>query len=229
MAVITAQIVIDKAEIILQDTTNVRWASTELLGWLNDGQRAVVALKPDAYPQNENMILIEGTKQSIPATGVHLIDVVRNMGTDGSTPGRATMFIDRRILDAQNPDWHADVAAAEVKHWMFDKRDPKTFYVYPPQPAASFGYVEFVYSAAPADILIAAVLSIDDIYANSLLEYILYRAYSKDADYAANGKRASDAMVAFATSLGLREASEDKMEPQMNASRQIHPKGGTGA
>ena len=43
----------------LQDTTSVRWTDAELLRYLNDGQREVVNMKPDAsaltatfnYPQ----------------------------------------------------------------------------------------------------------------------------------------------------------------------------------
>jgi hypothetical protein len=36
----------------------------------------------------------------------------------------------------------------------------------------------------------ADTIRVDDHYANAMLDYMLYRAYSKDADYAANGERA---------------------------------------
>ena len=217
MAVITAQIIIDKAEIILQDTTNVRWPETELLGWLNDGQREVVLQKPDAYTKNEAVVLIEGTKQSVPLTGIQLIDVIRNMGADGMTPGNAITLLSRNILDTQNPAWHADPSDAVVKHYMFDDRDPRDFYVYPPQPATACGYIEIVYSAAPADILITATISLDDVYANCLLDYILYRAYSKDKDFANNNQRALAHYTAFMNSLGIREKGEIRDDPNLRA------------
>lgn len=198
MATITAQSIVDKAGVVLQDTTNTRWPESELLGWLNDGQREVVLMKPDAYPQTEDVTLVEGTKQSIPAAGLQLIDVVRNNGTSK----RAVRYIDRSILDEQLPSWHSSTADAEVQHFTFDERNPKQFYVYPPQPSSGFGTLEIVYSKAPTNILITDTITIDDVYANALLDYILYRAYSKDADYTANAQRAVNAYNSFQSSLG---------------------------
>ena len=215
MSVITAQNITDKAEIILQDTTNVRWPATELQGWLCDGQREIVLQKPDAYTTNEAVVLVEGTKQTVPATGLQLIDVTRNMGADGATPGNAVTLLDRHILDTQNAGWHKDTPAAVVQHYMFDDRNPRNFYVYPPQPVTAFGYVEIVYSAAPADIVADVVISLDDVYSNCLLDYILYRAYSKDASFAENGQRAVGHYQAFSQSLGIREKGEMQGDPNI--------------
>ena len=66
MGTILASAIVDKAEIILLDDTNVRWASTELLAYLNEGQRAIVLLKPDTNVTTDSYPLVEGTKQSIP-------------------------------------------------------------------------------------------------------------------------------------------------------------------
>ena len=48
------------------------------------------------------------------------------------------------------------------------------------------------------------VIGIDDIYANALLDFILYRAYNKDAEFAGNATRAQIHMMAFASSLGVK-------------------------
>lgn len=219
MGTITSQSIVDKAEIILQDTTNTRWPSDELFDWLSDGQREIVLNKPDAYATNEAVVTVEGTKQTIPAAGITLIDVIRNMGvTDGTTPGNAIRIIEREILDAQRPDWHTETPVAVTLHYMFDKRDPKNFYVYPPQPGTDMGYLELIYSSAPPDPTdIAAVITLDDIYGNALLDYILYRAYSKDADYAANAMRAVGHLSAFQKSLGIKDITEDRDDPNMRA------------
>lgn len=217
MSVITAQNIVDKAEIIIQDTTNVRWPAAELLGWLNDAQRQIVLLKPESNITNSAVVLVEGTKQTIPATGIQLIDVVRNMGTDGTTAGNAITYLPRYILDTQNPSWHADDASATVQHYMFDGRDPRNFYVYPPQPSSSFGYVELVYATAPADIAIDATITLDDIYANCLLDYILYRAYSKDKDFASNAERAIAHYRTFMESVTGRQQAEEIVDPESNA------------
>jgi len=215
VATITAKSILDRATIIIQDETNTRWPRDELLTWLNDGQREIVLLKPDSYAQNKSIQLIAGTKQAIPADGIQLIDVVRNMGTDGETPGRVIKRIDRRILDDQRPDWHTEPAVGYVQHYVFDDRDPKTFYVYPQAPETAV-YVEVIYSSAPTDITDEnSYITLDDIYANAVLDYILYRAYLKDADYAVNSARAKDAYITFLRSVGVLDKIEAITSPNV--------------
>ena len=48
------------------------------------------------------------------------------------------------------------------------------------------------------------MISLDDIYANALLDFILYRAYSKDAEFAANAVRSNAHLTAFGSSLGVK-------------------------
>lgn len=215
MATITGTNIINRAAIVLQDTTGVRWPqSDELLLWLNDGQREIVLRKPEAYAQNEVVALVGGTKQSIPPAGIQLLDVIRNMGTGGSTPGRAITRIDREILDEQRPDWHSETAAAETKHFMFDLRDPKHFYVYPPQHATP-GKVEMVYASAPTDLTdMVTTITLDDVYAGVLLDYILYRAYSKDADLSPSApQRAVAHYNSFLASLGAKGQIDQAINP----------------
>lgn len=218
MGTIIARAVIEKAQIILQDTTGIRWPSdTELLGWLNDGQREVMVFKPNANVKNVAVKLVTGTKQSLPADGVQLIDVVRNMGADGNTPGRAIRIVMREILDAQVPNWHAATAAADAKHYMYTMLDPKTFYVYPPQPSSNQGYAEIVYGATPADATINGAITLDDIYQNVLVDYILYRAYSKDTEYAADQNRAASHQSAYIASLTGKAKVEAGVNPNATA------------
>lgn len=217
MATITAQSVIDKAQIILQDTTGIRWPGSELLDWLNDGQREVVLLKPNSFIKNLAIKLVAGTKQSLPADGVQLIDVVRNMGTTGATAGRAIRITMREVLDAQLPDWHLETASAAVKHYMYSLLDPKNFYVYPPQPASNQGHVEIIYGAAPTNATLGGTITIDDIYQNILIDYILYRAYSKDTEYAADQNRAAAHQSAFFSALTGKTQAEVGVNPNSTA------------
>lgn len=201
MSTITAQSVVDKVQVILQDTTGVRWPDSELLDWLNDGQREIVLYKPNAFIKNLAVRMAVGTKQSLPADGVQLIDVVRNMGTNGTTPGRAVRITMREVLDSQLPDWHSETPSSVVKHYVYSLLDLKNFYVYPPQPAAGQGYLEIVYGASPTDTTLAGTITLDDIYQNVLVDYILYRAYSKDTEYAADQNRAATHQNAYIAAL----------------------------
>lgn len=218
MGTIIARAVIEKAQIILQDTTGVRWPSdTELLGWLNDGQREVMVFKPNANVKNVAVKLTTGTKQQLPADGVQLIDVVRNMGLDGNTPGRAIRIVMREVLDAQVPNWHSATPAAESKHYTYTLLDPKTFYVYPPQPSSGQGYAELVYGATPVDATINGAITLDDIYQNVLVDYILYRAYSKDTEYAADQNRADKHQAAYIAALTGKAKVEVGVNPNSTA------------
>jgi hypothetical protein len=199
MATVTVASVIDKTQVILQDTTGIRWPDDELLGWLNDGQREIVLYKPNTFVRNTSVRMSSGTKQGLPADGVQLIDVVRNMGINGSTAGRAIRITMREILDSQIPNWHTETPENEVKHYMYSMLDPKNFYVYPPNTGN--GYVELVYGAAPTDATLNSTITLDDIYQTILVDYILYRAYSKDTEFAADVNRASSHQQAYLTAL----------------------------
>lgn len=217
MATVTVSSVISKVQTILQDTTGIRWPDTELLGWINDGQREIVLYKPNSFVKNTPVKLIPGTRQTLPADGVQLIDVVRNMGAAGATPGRAIRITMREILDSQVPGWHASTADAEVKHYMYSLLDPKTFYVYPPQPTASQNYVEIVYGAAPTDCSLGGTITLDDIYQTILLDYSLYRAYSKDTEFAADQNRAKQHQDAYISALTGKAKVEAGVNPNQTA------------
>jgi hypothetical protein len=210
MPTITAGNIISRAKTLLQDTAGVRWTEQELLDWLNDGQRQVVFLKPEAKVTTSSISLAAGTKQSLPATALVLIDIVRN--APGGVPGAAVRRHDRKVLDDMLPAWHSSPSSATVSYFTYDPRTPKIFYVYP--PAAAGAVVEASYSAPPTDCATtASVIDLDDVFMGALVDYILYRAHSKDSDYAANGGPATTAYEQFINALGLREQVETAAQP----------------
>lgn len=194
---VTVQSVIDRVQTTLQDTTGIRWPVTdELVLWVNDAQREIALLKPDASAKNETVTLSTGTKQAIPTGGNRLLRVVRNMSAaSNGTGGRAVRIVSREVLDAQSPNWHdptvtGDAAhGATVKHYVYDESNPRNFYVYP--GVSGSAYLEIIYSANPTTVAQNGNLDIPDIYANAVVDYALFRAYTKDAEYAGNAQRAS--------------------------------------
>lgn len=198
--------IISRVQTLIRDLTGVRWPQDELINWLNDGQREVILLQPKAGAKNTSMALVAGTKQSIPNDGTQLLRVMRNTGVGGATPGRAITEVDREVLDTFTPDWHSDAATAVAKHYIFDPVDPTTFYVYP--PADGSAQIEVVYASSPTVVTAGQQISVPDIYANALMDYMLYRAYSKDSDSTANAERAQNAYNTFVQSLGLKVAAD---------------------
>lgn len=215
MAITLAKDIINRAKIVLQDTSSAgtRWPNSELQDWLNDAQKEIVLYRPDAKTVNEEFTPVaSSSKQTIPDAGLRLIEITRN--TAATSNMNATRMIQRSIMDDQVPGWHNATATVNIEHWVYDERDPKNFYLYP-NPTAE-ARVEVVYSTVPPQIIIVdsnetftadaatTMIGLDDIYANALLDFMLYRAYSKDAEYAGNTNRAQSHMMAFASSLGVK-------------------------
>lgn len=207
---ISAQSIIRRVVETLQDSTSIRWPTNELVRYLNDGQREVALHRPDAMRANAAHPLVAGSRQTLPANGTKLIEVIRN--SSGSK--RAITQTKREILDAStvNSGWHNLAGTTEVLHFTYDPRDPTTFYVYPPA-AASGASVDLVYAAMPADVTepadgalytaVSGSISVPDIYGNVLQDYILYRSYTKDSAYAGNAARAQAHYTMFANALGI--------------------------
>ena len=205
---ISAQSVIRRCVETLQDNTSIRWPVSELVRYLNDAQREVILYRPDAAVTNASVPLVTGSRQNLPVGGTKLVEVVRNSaGTK-----RAVRMVNREILDAQLPGWHAQTGVTEILHYMYDPREPRVFYVYP--PAAAMGAaVDLSYAAMPADIAepsegalytsVTGNLGVPDIYGNAVQDYVLYRAYTKDSEYAGNAARAQAHYGAFANALGV--------------------------
>ena len=214
MATTKVSTILKNAQTILLDRTGTRWPLQELLGWLNMGQLAIVGHRPDALSKSEVFNTALGTFQQLPPEALRLIDVVRNEGVSK----RPVRKIDRHVLDDQHVDWHDESnPATAVDHFTYDDRNPKNFYLYP-APALNVP-VRIVFSVAPSAIAIAdfetdaTTISIDDTYANPLLDFVLFRAYSKDATYAGNAERASMAMQSFNNALGIKTQVDRAMSP----------------
>ena len=230
---ISTQSIIDRASKLLLDEGSVkRWSEDELLEFLNMGQNEIVILKPDVSATIAEYEAVAGTKQTLPdgsdnykdaagntlPAGVELIRVVRNMGVDGLTPGRAITIIDPDILDMLDPDWHNATGAVETLHYVFNNKAPKHFYVYPPKPDLDPGYFEIAYASIPfpcSEVSDTTYISLSDIYSNILLDYILYRALAKENSVESNSKAVAY-YQSVQNALGLKDNREEMDDPNTN-------------
>ena len=227
MATVKIADVLNKVETILQDDTNVRWTAGELLGWANDSYREIVMARPDLNTASGTFTCAEGTRQILTGNGgfanaIRLIDITRNVAATSAK--EAVRLISRKILDDQRRNWH-DVTAksVDIEYFMYDPRLPKEFLVYP--PATTAAQLEVVYSSVPTGHTISGntvpdeAIKLDDSWSNCMIDYILYRAYSKDAEYAANAQRAAAHYQAMQASLGVKTQSDQAVTPQEGAPR----------
>lgn len=229
MGTLTGANLISRIQDSLQDTTGVRWTEAELLRYINDAQREVVNFKPQASADHSNVQLATGTEQSIPDVALSLIKVVRNMSaTGGSATGKKSIrLVDEDILNSIEPDWHDPTVTGDaahgsvIKHYVFDPDDPRKFYVYPGVKSGSNAYVELITSRSPTDLsATSSTIYIDDIYGNALVDYVLFRCYMKDSEFAGNAQRASQHYQLFLNSVSSGISSKNLINPNFDRNGQ---------
>jgi hypothetical protein len=223
---VAASEVIRRAGELLQDATYTRWTVSELVRSLNDGQREISLLRPDLLAEETTLALVAGARQAIPADASKLLNILANSGGKK----KAVSLISRDVLDRFNPAWRGMSGVTEIQHFMFDARDQDAFEVYPPVATAGTSVLA-VLSMLPVDIDepggntyadVAGAISVQDIFASALLDYVLYRAFSKDAQHASNLQRAVAHYAAFANAIGAEIKSAITTGPSANS--RLNPK-----
>lgn len=200
MTVLASTIIGQVRPPLIDTGSQPRWSDTELLTYMSDGQRTMVALSPSITAVRVVVQLAAGSRQAIPADGHVLLDVVRNMGLDGTSPGRAVRIINRELLDAYRPTWTADPASPTLQNYIFNPIEPTAFYTYP--PASGAGFVELLYSQVPPELTATSdPLTIPDLYQTALFYYVMFRAHSKDNDFG-SAAQAQNYMALFQSFMG---------------------------
>ena len=210
---IVASALINRIAAQLVDINNVRWSRKSLLDWLSVGQRMIVVIAPSATNTIESVKLVAGSRQSIPAGGWMLLDILRNMGTGGATPGRAIRLVSRKLMDNFNPDWHSSTASDITYNYTFDPQDQTSFFVSPPSKGSN--YIEINYSALPPALTDESQnIFVPDAYEEALTHYVMFRALSKNAEFA-GGPEASKYLDLFNAAMGAKVSAEQANNPNL--------------
>lgn len=228
MANLVAKDVLKRVRTILQDAGSVHWTLQELTDALNDGLLEICLLKPSACAKTIVLDLDEGTYQKLEVGHSQLMRVTRNItSADGVEPrvgGPVITPIERQILDQQIPGWHDTSVmpfSAIVRHVMTDEFDPRSFYVYPGNNGT--GRIEAAVAVAPTKVSEPAdpndidqytdEIDISPVYQSVLIDYMLYRAFSKDMQMANSANRAVAHYQNFNNALGARRQIEGVANP----------------
>ena len=182
---------INDVEELLSDTANTRWAAAEHLANLNEGMRALVELNPLVNVVKTSITLAAGVEQTMPAGAIELISIDRNAS------GAPVNRVDKGDMDIINPAWMSATASATVKEYMYDQSAEDTFYVYPPQPSSSPGTVVAQIAMEPTAVTAGQNLPIEDRWVPALKEFMMFRAKSKDAEYAGEDGEAQQHYARF--------------------------------
>ncbi len=249
--------VVWRISVLLQDTAPQyqRWPEREIIHWLNDGQVTITKYLPLACAKVISMKLRTGTLQSIasiaavdakledgstpsaPIYGVQFLNPRRNMGSAGTTPGRAIRMVERDVMDSQDPDWHTRTASA-VSSVIYDPMTPRNFSVTP--GVTGTVWMQLALTASPTAIPNTApvgseaylvdggsttAISIDDEFVAELVDYVVARANMKDSKH--SDKAAADFhMKRFLESINTKVAVVTGTNPNLTVLPGISPPAG---
>lgn len=205
---LTVEEVLNQASVDLQDEDNVRWPRSDLLVYFNSGQRALAQMRPDQVAEERDLELSDGWRHDIGDDVLHLLQVTNN------TPGRmsAVTKIDTWVLDAVSSNWRSGRPSDVVVHYMHSLTHPSEMQVYPPVIAGT--KLRIVVAADPTELTDESQLpSVPVRWLDALLHYVLYRAWSKDAEFAANAELAASHLQLFNAALGAQAQTASATEP----------------
>lgn len=233
----------------LQDSTPAfrRWPEIELIRHANYGRMALAKFLPTVSSRTDAVKLAAGTRQSLSRVlaanikpgdgstaadtdGIAFMRALRNMGTDGLTPGSAIRGpVDRYTKDAFTPTW-ASAAGAEVLEIVFNKDVPLSFSV---SPGVTNGWIEIEWMANPTPLPgggapaaekyivggaeASRVLGIPDQYAEDLHNYIVAVALLKGSKNTANVPKAQLHASLFMQSINAQAQAISGQNPNMKA------------
>ncbi|MNV35803.1 hypothetical protein D3C71_1272640 [compost metagenome] len=156
------------------------WEADELPKWLTDARLEAYRLRPDIFEESEDFECAEGARQTLPGGARMLFDVPRNVS---ATRQRAITVADAGALGRVRPNWRSQAKTQEIRHFLYDERSPGQFEVYPPARAGVV--IELSYAKLPAAVTQDTgdlELEAEGEYAPALVDYVLYRAFLKEAD-----------------------------------------------
>ncbi|KFA99477.1 phage adaptor protein [Vibrio sp. ER1A] len=203
MANSTMQSLIKTASELAVDKDFDRWTIEDhWIPTLNDAIKAVIIARPDSYVVDSVFACKAGTKQTLDEDVVLLFNVVRNVG------GKAVGGLqDMKFLDDYRPEWRESTGKTATDTYMYDETTPKTFYIY---PGVVDGHQLEIQAASIPALLDKTKydanekIALSPIWDNPVIEFMIYRTFSQDAEFAANGQRAALALQAFNSLLGIK-------------------------
>mgnify|MGYP001810202036 CR=1 FL=1 len=188
MTVAAATIIAD-AHTILFDPDGTRWPATELVGYLDLAQLKIVEARPDQYARVREVTLAPGYRQTLADDIYALLDIPNNATGQFKRITKTDMV----KLDMVLPGWRKRPATVEIVHFMHNLNEPRSFYVYPPAQAGS--KVELLAAEYPPHLpaatgpkatSVTGNIVLGDKWRDALFNFVMFKAYLKDAEYGGN-------------------------------------------
>ncbi len=215
MGTLTGTYIAGKAQELMVDESGVTYTDAQVLGWINEGQRAVCLVRPDACATLAAVTLTAGTKQEIPVAYRRLMRLICNTNSGGTSHGQATLGpVPLRVWDRYAPGWGAGSAAALVDEYAYSPAHPKTFWVRPPSTGTD-AYVLAEMAKNPTDLTqLTDTLDINDVYSPPMIHYVTACLCLRDDERTPNHERGRYHMEQFFGLLQVKTQTDALVAPQ---------------
>ncbi|MCV9910187.1 hypothetical protein OIV19_21565 [Brucella sp. HL-2] len=221
---LSASKIMSRARILLTDEESTRWPLSELAEWINEAVKTILIAKPSASTDTRVIPLERGTKQHWPTDGertpVMFMKAIRNILPDGR-PGKALTPVDLIAMNAIEPNWHDERRPRkQADHYIYDEQNPDEFFIYPANDGS--GKIEILLACIPPVITAKGDeyeldsyqqdIGLLETYEAPVLDYVIYRAQSKDAT-GGSAALASSHYTLFAQAIGIKTQVEADSSP----------------
>lgn len=211
----TVEEFIHGARLSLVDDDGTHWSDEELIRYIDLGYSAIVAHRPDAHSKLIVLACEPGPMQIIPQEerGAMLLTVKRNLilvpdsDPEEYRSGRPPRLISGDLADNLMDSWYlaSPSSDSQIDEYIYDDRLPDRFYVYP--NATSNTRLELAISTLPnkhdpGDL--SEAIQISPRYISALNHYVLFKAYTKDAQGAHSEKLAMLHLQSFNSAMGIK-------------------------
>ncbi|MGF6697613.1 hypothetical protein OKW38_002225 [Paraburkholderia sp. MM5496-R1] len=199
-----------------------QWTKPELIEYANDAALQFVMLRPDLASTSRKVKLGPGARQQLPDGATHFYRVDGTLDSFGRVIGQPTQTDAAAARIAAN--WFAPLAcgpragAYVVRSFSIDPVEQTAFYVDPPVPAGENVVVMVNFTAVPAHAGATDPLPMPERFHNAAIEWMLYRAYSKEQDSQSSTANATAHQNSFYSLIGLSQKVDDKYDKEVRAS-----------
>lgn len=193
------------------DPTQTTWTQENALLYLNQALLWCAMLRPESTVKTTILDLVAGTKQTLPADCLQLVTCYRNVDADGLPIGSTIRLVDRVALDAVQSAWHYANPSRNVDEYFVDERTPSLFWT---NPLMNGVRVEIAYSCSPEPITDSEqLIPLLDSYLPAVLEYMLYRALTRDSRLTELGQKGFKHLANAFQFLGLKYKGAQETSP----------------
>jgi bcep22gp58 len=207
--------IINRVTALYNDADYVRLTKAQYLRFLDDAINQLIAVRPDSYVTIEPVKLKPGNRQDIPDDAYCLVDIYSNAvkNPDGSfTYGPPIYQVERKDMDYYS-NWYKNTFSNTgiVMEFMYDRKTPRTFFVYPAVPSGRDVFVEMAVSKqAPEfssltddfDVVMEMDMPVTGVFKTPLINYMLYLVYNTDSTSANDRQMAATYEQSFYRGLG---------------------------